>query len=94
MPTTEMLFGMIENASKQYYQLKFEQANQTFSQIADYIAAEEIQEQLPREIINHIYVVLNECMGALAQKDYILVADLLKHEIIDLVVLNDDSNLQ
>lgn len=87
MTAKELLLTTVAKSATLFYQLKIEQAVAQFVSLADIFDRNVDQLGFSAEEFQHIQIVLNECMNALQTKEYILLADLLRFEI--LIPLNE-----
>jgi hypothetical protein len=81
------LIRTIERSARLFYQLKIDAAIASFVSLAEIIERDVKNQAVPLQFMQHIQVILNECMTALQKKEYILLADLLRYEI--LIPLNE-----
>ena len=74
-------YDSITVVAKQFYQLQIEQGIKHLAQVANLIMTTLEQYQATEEDVRHVQALLNDCMAAYQNKEYILLADLIQYEL-------------
>jgi hypothetical protein len=71
----------ISQVATLFYQLKVEEGVKQLAGLTERIVSTLKEYEASPEDIQHVQVILNECMTAYQHKEYILLADLLQYEL-------------
>lgn len=84
MTDTVSIYDELSRVAKLFYQLKIEVGIQQFANVAAMLMSALQQNQASAEDLQHVQLILNECMTAYQNKEYILMADLIQYELAQL----------